>query len=52
MLLVSGDKVASGATVRLEDSCAHGTDLITVEIADGKITNADPPTVMIQQGGG
>ena len=52
MLLVSGDKFGSSATIRLEDSCAHGTDLITLEITDGEITKLDPPTAMVQQGGG
>ncbi|MCH7573956.1 MAG: hypothetical protein IIA59_02415 [Candidatus Marinimicrobia bacterium] len=52
MLLVSGNNFGSGATIRLEDSCAHGTDLITLEISDGKITRLDPPTAYVQQGGG
>ena len=52
MLLVSGNNFGSGATIRMEDSCAHGTDLITLEITDGKITRLDPPTAYVQQGGG
>ena len=52
MLLVSSDKFDSGTTVRLEDSCAHGTELITLVVTAGEITKVDPPTVTVQQGGG
>jgi hypothetical protein len=51
-LLVSNDVFAPGVTVKIEDSCAHGTDLINIEILNGEIVKMDPPTVFVQRGGG
>ena len=37
---------------QLEDSCAHGSERITVEVRNGEIASVDPETVWVQQGGG
>ncbi|MCH7859096.1 MAG: hypothetical protein IID14_05280 [Candidatus Marinimicrobia bacterium] len=42
----------AGKTIKIEDSCAHGTDRISLEIMDGAITQQHPETVFIQRGGG
>jgi len=39
-------------TFTLEDSCAHGSQPIRVEIRGGEMTALDPETVWVQQGGG
>ena len=39
-------------TFTLEDSCAHGSEKISVEIRNGEIAAVDPETVWVQQGGG
>ena len=51
-MLVSNEGFKAGQTIKIEDSCAHGSDLITVEILDGEIVQMDPPTVFVQRGGG
>ncbi len=51
MLLVNSDSYA-GKDIRIDDSCAHCSDRIIVEIAAGKITSADPADVWVQHGGG
>lgn len=53
MLVVTSDEYKKdGDSFRLNDSCAHCSKPITVEVRDGKITHADPETVWVQQGGG
>ena len=51
LLLVNSDAYAD-KNIKIEDSCAHCSDRITVEIAAGKIIHVDPQDVWIQQGGG
>ena len=52
MLLVSNDVFTAGTTVKIEDSCAHGTEPIYIEVTDGEIVEMVPPTVFVQRGGG
>ena len=51
MLLVNSAAFAD-KNIRIDDSCAHCSDRITVEIAAGKVTQVDPDDVWVQQGGG
>ena len=51
MLLVNSDAYA-GKNIKIEDSCAHCSDRISVEIAAGVVTQVDPDDVWVQQGGG
>ena len=51
LLLVNSDDFA-GKQIKIEDSCAHCQLPITVEIKAGEITNMDPESVWVQQGGG
>ncbi|MFQ5738734.1 MAG: hypothetical protein ACE5JX_06940 [Acidobacteriota bacterium] len=37
---------------RLDDSCAHCSKKIEVEIKNGEVTSLNPDTVYVQQGGG
>ena len=46
------DQSSQELTFRLEDSCAHCSKPITVEMHDGEFTTLDPDTVYVQQGGG
>jgi len=55
LLVVTSDdyqKEGESSTFRLDDSCAHGSQPITIEITDGKVTHAEPESVWVQQGGG
>ncbi|MEE8583409.1 MAG: hypothetical protein V3T83_01010 [Acidobacteriota bacterium] len=36
----------------LEDSCAHGSEKISVTVKNGEILSVSPETVWVQQGGG
>ncbi|MEE9161407.1 MAG: hypothetical protein V3U35_00415 [Candidatus Neomarinimicrobiota bacterium] len=51
LLLVNSDAYA-GKDIRIDDSCAHCSDRITVEIAAGEIASVDPADVWVQHGGG
>ena len=37
---------------QLEDSCAHGSEPISIEVVNGEIKSLDPETVFVQKGGG
>ncbi len=43
---------SANSTIKINDSCAHCSDPIYVEITGGKITRSDPETVWVQRGGG
>jgi len=49
LLLVNSDK---DKTMKIEDSCAHCSEKIHVELEGGKITKLGPETVWVQRGGG
>ncbi len=53
-MVTSNDDSGGGKdlTFTLEDSCAHGSEPIRVEVRNGEITALDPETVWVQQGGG
>jgi len=38
--------------LRIDDSCAHCSDRITVEVEHGRIAQLEPDTVYVQRGGG
>jgi len=47
----SGDG-SSDLRFHLEDSCAHCSKPISMEVRGGEIAAMDPETVWVQQGGG
>ena len=51
MLLVNSSAY-TGKIIKIDDSCAHCSDRISVEIAAGEVTQADPADVWVQKGGG
>ncbi len=51
MLLVNSKEYAD-RRITIEDSCAHCSDRIDVEIAKGALVSVRPETVWVQQGGG
>ena len=51
MLLVNS-KAYADKNIKIDDSCAHCSDRIFVEIVASKITHSDPADVWVQQGGG
>ena len=51
MLLVNSNAYAD-KNIKIEDSCAHCSDAIYVEITAGKLSKLEPETVWVQQGGG
>jgi len=49
--LVNSDDYA-GKKLRIDDSCAHCSDPIAIEVENGRLTRIDPPTTYVQRGGG
>ena len=48
----SEDDGSSDLRFHLNDSCAHCSKAISLEVRGGEITAMDPETVWFQQGGG
>lgn len=51
-LLLGNSEEYKGKTLTVDDSCAHCSRKIRMEIKDGKLLSQSPENVYVQQGGG
>ena len=51
-MLLGNSEEYKGKTLIVDDSCAHCSKKIRMEIKDGKLLSQTPENVYVQQGGG